>query len=125
MMVHLCPVGSEGASYAMFTTVHNAALILNQSVSTLLLGIWDVSKAALQAGEIVGMVNLTYLTTALQLSGVLFVGLLPHYKEDLLAIKGHSSVGGFIFLFVTFFSVGYSVFVSLMNIIRPGWMGES
>ena len=125
LMVHLCPVGSEGASYAMFTTVHNAALNLSSSISTLLLGIWDVSKAALQSGEISGMVNLTFLTTGLQVSGILLVGLLPHYKEDLLGLKGHSSVGGFIFLLVTFFSIGYSIFVSLMNIVFPGWSGES
>ena len=125
MMVHLCPVGSEGASYAMFTTVNNAALNLSSSVSTLLLSIWDVSKEALEAHDISGMAKLTYLTTALQLSGILLVGLLPHYKEDLLRLTGQSSKGGFIFLSVTFLSVGYSIFVSLMNIMFPGWSGES
>ena len=125
MMVHLCPVGSEGAAYAMFTTVHNAALNLSSSISTLMLGIWDVSKSALADGDITGMANLTYLTTGLQVSAIFLVGLLPHYKEDLQRLTGHSSTGGIIFLGVTFFSVGYSIFVSLMNICFPGWSGES
>ena len=74
MMVHLCPTGSEGASYAMFTTVNNSALTLSSAFSTMLLGVWDVSRAALENKELQGMINLTVLTTAIQVSGVLFVG---------------------------------------------------
>lgn len=126
MMVHLCPTGSEGASYAMFTTNHNAALHLSATLSTLLLGIWDVSKAALAAGNITGMANLAYLTTGLQLSGILLTFWLPHTKQDLLQLtKEHSAVGGFLFLVVTLLSIAYTVFVSLMNILAPGWSGES
>ena len=76
MMVHLCPTGSEGASYAMFTTVNNSALNLSAAISTTLLGIWDVSKEALSKGFVNGLVNLTLLTTFCQISGVFFVGLL-------------------------------------------------
>lgn len=126
MMVHLCPVGSEGASYAMFTTVHNAALNLSSSFSTMLLRVWDVSKSALEEGDVSGLAKLTYLTTVLQVSGIFLVGLLPHYKEDLHTLSGFASgLGGAIFLSVTFLSVSYSIFVSLMNIVAPGWMGES
>ena len=100
MMVHLCPTGSEGASYAMFTTVNNSALTLSGMISTMLLRIWDVSRNALQQGQLQGMVNLTYLTTALQVGAIAFVGLLPHYKEDLAELKNSrtSVVGGGIFL---------------------------
>jgi hypothetical protein len=129
MMVHLCPAGSEGASYAMFTTVNNSALNLSVAFSTRLLGIWDVSKEALENNELTGMVNLTVLTTALQVSGILFVGLLPKTKEDLFALKekgfGSSKIGGIIFLAITFLSIFYAVFVGVMNVIAPGWMGES
>lgn len=128
MMVHLCPDGSEGASYAMFTTVNNSALSLSSAISTMMLGIWDVSKSALEAGNLRGMVNLTYLTTFVQVSAVAFVGLLPNFKEDLVAMKEdhhRSKVGGFIFLAITFISVLYAVFVGVMNIVAPGWMGES
>lgn len=64
MMVHLTPSGSEGASYAMFTTVNNSALNLSAALSTHLLGYWDVSKEALANHDLTGMINLTYLTTA-------------------------------------------------------------
>ncbi|KAL7550087.1 hypothetical protein ACHAWF_015278, partial [Thalassiosira exigua] len=129
MMVHLCPSGSEGASYAMFTTMSNSAYTLATAFSTLLLGVWDVSKEAMERGELSGMVNLTALTTVIQVSGVLFVGLLPRTKEDLADLHADSMsgsrVGGFIFLFVTFASVLYSLVVGVLNIVSPGWAGES
>lgn len=128
MMVHLCPHGSEGASYAMFTTVNNSAITVSTAISTLLLGIWDVSKAAFQRGELRGMVNLTLLTTVLQVSGILFVGLLPRTKDDLARLHHSSSVskvGGAVFLTITFCSILYAIFVGVMNIVKPGWAGES
>mmetsp|Transcript_22777 Transcript_22777/g.34518 ORF Transcript_22777/g.34518 Transcript_22777/m.34518 type:complete len:552 (+) Transcript_22777:68-1723(+) len=128
MMVHLCPAGSEGASYAMFTTVNNSALNLSSAISTRLLAIWDVSLEVLQAGETSGMVNLTVLTTVLQLSGILFVGLLPRTKEDLAKLdesSSRSSTGGAIFLLITFCSVIYAITIAALNIVAPGWSGES
>lgn len=129
MMVHLCPAGSEGASYAMFTTMSNSAYSLASAFSTLLLGVWDVSKEAMENGDLTGMVNLTALTTLIQVSGVLFVGLLPRTKEDLSNLHSDpmsgSKIGGFIFLFVTFASVLYSLVVGVLNIVSPGWSGES
>ena len=95
----------------------------------MLLGVWDVSKSALVNEEFQGLIKLTYLTTAIQVSGVLFVGLLPEYKEDLEHMKtmrgGSSKVGGAIFIFITFSSIAYAISVGLLNIIAPGWMGES
>lgn len=129
MMVHLCPSGSEGASYAMFTTMSNSAGTLAAAFSTLLLGVWDVSKEAMERGELSGMINLTALTTLMQVSGVLFVGLLPRTKEDLASLHADpmsgSKLGGSLFLFVTFSSVLYSLVVGVLNIVRPGWAGES
>jgi len=128
MMVHLCPDGSEGASYAMFTTVHNSALAMSSALSTMLLRVWDVSRPALEAGDFRGMVNLTYLTTFIQVAAVAFVGWLPEYKEDLQALKENhrkSKIGGTIFLTITFFSILYAVVVGVLNIVAPGWMGES
>lgn len=127
MMVHLCPDGSEGASYAMFTTVNNSALALSSAISTMLLGIWDVSREALASGDLTGMVNLTYLTTAMQVAAIAAVGLLPRYKDDLLQLKNtaKSVVGGGIFLSITLLSITYAVTVGVLNIVAPGWMGES
>ena len=129
MMVHLCPSGSEGASYAMFTTMSNSAYGLATAFSTLLLGVWDVSKEAMERGDLSGMINLTWLTTGIQISGLLFVGLLPRTKEDLATLHADpmsgSRIGGFVFLFVTLSSVVYSLVVGILNIISPGWAGES
>ena len=128
MMVHLCPTGSEGASYAMFTTVNNSALTLSSAVSTMLLRIWDVSRSALEAGDLTGMVKLTYLTTAVQVGAIAFVGWLPAFKDDLTALKDdqyRSRIGGIIFLLVTGCSILYVISVGVLNIIFPGWMGES
>ena len=128
MMVHLCPVGSEGASYAMFTTVNNSALTLSSAISTQLLKIWDVSRTALSMGDLSGMINLTYLTTFCQVAAIAFVGLLPRFKEDLERL-GHASakstVGGTVFLIITFCSIAYAVSIGVLNIVNPGWMGES
>ncbi len=120
--------GSEGASYAMFTTVNNSALTLSSAISTVLLRIWDVSKSALKSGQLQGMVNLTVLTTCLQVSGILFVKLLPKTKDDLARlneITASSPIGGFLFLTITFGSILYAVIVGVLNVVNPGWAGES
>jgi BT1 family len=49
MMVYLVPAGSEGASYALFTTTWNVASSRADSLSTMLLGIWDVNKPTSEA----------------------------------------------------------------------------
>mmetsp|Transcript_28575 Transcript_28575/g.77355 ORF Transcript_28575/g.77355 Transcript_28575/m.77355 type:complete len:590 (-) Transcript_28575:517-2286(-) len=129
MMVQLCPEGSEGASYAMFTTIHNSAGQVSTAVSTRLLSIWDVSKEALTEGQLSGMVNLTLLTTILQLSGILLVGLLPRTKEELFELReshfGSSVIGGFIFLIITLASILYAMIIGILNVVAPGWSGES
>jgi len=129
MMVHLCPAGSEGAAYAMFTTVNNSALNLSSSISTLLLSIWDVSKETMLSNDLSGMVKLTILTTALQTSGLLFVKLLPNRKEDLVEMQKESysgnRIGGFIFLSITLFSVFSAIVIGFLNIVKSGWSGES
>lgn len=78
-------------------------------------------------GDLSGMTNLTILTTALQLSGICFVFLLPRTKEELVALGSSvkSRTGGVIFLVITFCSILYALVVGLMNILLPGWMGES
>ena len=116
MMVHLCPSGSEGASYAMFTTVNSSAGNLAGAVGMLLLGVWDMSKEeAMMLGNLDGMINLTWLTTVMQVSGLFFVGLLPRTKEDLADLHANpmseSRIGRFVFLLVTFSSVLYSLVV--------------
>lgn len=124
MMVHLCPTGSEGASYAMFTTVNNCASGLAGTFSTLLLGIWDVSKETMLSGDLSGMTKLTIFTTILQTSGLLFVKLLPNTKDDLAKLHSGaysgSRIGGTIFLFITISSVFAAIIICAINIITGG-----
>lgn len=129
MMVHLCPSGTEGSSYAMFTTVNNCAGGVAYAISTMLLGIWDVSKETMLSGDFSGMTKLTLLTTALQTAGIFFVKLLPNTKEELAGLHSGkfsgSKIGGFIFLSVVILSVLYAIGVSLLTIAFPGLLGES
>lgn len=127
MMTHLCPPGSEGASFAMFTTVNNSAMLLASSFASLLLGVWDVSKAALERGDVSGMIKLTLLTSVLQIFPILFVRLLPRGPEDMkkLVSGSRSAVGGGVFLAVIFVSISWVIITGVLNIVSPGWAGES
>ena len=128
MMVDLCPRGSEGASYALFTTFSNAAIALGPTTSSMLLGIWDVTKDTLVEGELSGFVKLTLLTTALQMSPIFFLHWLPQNKAELMELsnpsghRSHSRLGGIVILGVAFSSILYSLVVGTLNIIYPGWI---
>lgn len=124
MMVHLCPSGSEGASYAMFTTVNNAASNLASAISTVMLKIWDVTEKTMLSGDLSGFAKLTILTTFLQVSGIFFVKLLPNSKEDLKIMnnsRSGSTVGGAIFLTITILSILYAIVIGMLNIFTPDW----
>lgn len=122
MMVNLCPEGSEGTAYAMFTTFSNSALLLAPAVSSNLLRVWDVSKATLEADELSGFFKLSVLTTILQMSPLAFLSLLPNSLEELhnlsrRANSGSSALGGTIFLSVVFCSMVYIFAVAALNIV--------
>ena len=58
MMTHLCPEGSEGASFAMFTTVSNSALLLASTLSSLFLGtFFKRNMSSLNSGFIYSKMN--------------------------------------------------------------------
>ena len=126
MMVTLCPPGSEGASYAMFTTAYNAALLVAPSISTALLGIWNVSLGALEAGDLTGLFKLSVLTAFIQMSPLLFLNWLPHSRHELLALEtkqlskwGHT-VGGALFVTIITLSISFTIIVGILNIVRGG-----
>lgn len=129
MMVELCPVGSEGASYAMFTTTWNSAMMMAPAISTLLLRIWDVSKSALENGQVDGLFRLSVLTTLIQASPILILGWLPHGRNELLGLQNlqysGSAVGGITFLVVVIGSMVWTMVIGLLNVFRPGWNGSS
>ena len=138
LMVTLCPPNSEGASYAMFTTAWNSAFLLAQAIgSSILLGIWDTTKETMIAGNLNGLFNLSILTTILQMLPIVFVWWLPHGRTELVELangrpgddngnnSGSSRIGGGIFLLVVMSSVLYTILVTLLNVLVPGWIGES
>jgi hypothetical protein len=80
-----------------------------------------------KAPDLDGMFRLTVLTSFLQFSGILFVWLLPNTRDELVKMNydKKSKLGGGIFLFVTLSSLLYSIVAAVLNIMAPGWMGES
>lgn len=125
MMISLCPPGSEAASYAMFTTVSNSAMLATQSLSTMLLPLFDVSKSTLESGDMNGMIRLTIVTTLLQTLPICFIFLLPPGHEELLQLSDHtkvsskysySPVGGAVFLLILFGSMIYMMSVTIVSI---------
>jgi BT1 family len=126
MMVSLCPPGSEGASYAMYTTIYNSAWMLAPALGTLLLPVWDVSKEALQDGETGGLFKLSLLTAAIQTAPFLVLRLLPRNREELYQLGNRqSAVAAILFLIVVFGSIMYSFSIALFSIVAPGWFGAS
>ena len=124
MYVHLCPAGSEGASYALFTSVYNSAYMVAPAISTMLLKIWDVKKATLETGDLSGMTKLTILTSLIQACAIFVIPLMPRTREDLEVLSiGHNSVskvGGFMILLVVFISITYTVGVGVYNVVSNG-----
>eukprot|EP01035_Chromulina_nebulosa_P019456 gene19456-25338_t len=105
-MSHLCPAGSEGTTFAMFTSINNSAIALSSAVSTYLLNIWDVSENALKSN------NLT--------------GLLPRGVEDLKKLdEGEKSkIGGTVLVTVIALAISIAIITSVLNVVSPGWMGS-
>ena len=161
MLVSLVPTGVEGASYALFTTTWNAASVLSDALSTMLLRIWDVSKPTLANGDLDGLKSLTIATALIQTVPVLFIWMVPGSLEALQVMKADpanrsgsdqhhhdqhatndlehshqsspsakqrhnsSELGGFVFISIVTLSVLYAIGVGIMNVLHPGWMGET
>lgn len=127
MMGQLCPKGTEGTSYALFTSINNSAIMLSSSISTSLLGIWDVSKSSLEAHHTNGLLYLTILTSCIQISAIIFIPLLPSSKAELSSLNydQKSVVGGGIFLFIVTSSILWAIFSGVMNVVHPGWQGDT
>ena len=83
----------------------------------------------MEAGDLTGLMKLTILTTLIQTSAILFVRLLPETRQDLERLKtkemSTSKLGGSIFLGIIFISTLYSAVIGVLNIVEPGWAGES
>ena len=76
-----------------------------------------------------GLFNLTILTTALQMVPLLFLCWMPPDRDSLYALaekagSGHA-LGGVIFLIILFASMSWMLAIAVLNIVDPGWAGES
>ena len=112
MFLGMCPEGAEGASYAMLTTLSNLAGTVSYSLAAACASIWDVSIPTLQSGNFDGMWRLTLLCGAVQLTGLLFLHLLPSGVAEQLALQrnGESSrLAGKLFLLVVGSSLCYVI----------------
>lgn len=83
----MCPDGSEGASYAMLTTLSNMGGTVATDISSLLVGIWNVSDEAIEKHKYSGMTKLTILTSLLQLAPLPLLFLIPKDKKEQLELQ--------------------------------------
>ena len=116
MMIAMCPEGSEGASYEMFTTLSNVALSASSAFGNMLAPVWDVSNLALERQHFGGMTKLTLLTTVLQTVPIFFVGFLPAGSKDQEAWakeQGESTCLAGLLLFLLFGALAWTMVQSL------------
>lgn len=82
MYIGLCPVGSEGTTYAMLTTFSNLAGSLAFDISTALTSVWDVSSETIAAGDYSGVWKLSLLCGLIGPIPLVLLGLIPKDKAD-------------------------------------------
>lgn len=73
--VMVCPKQSEGIMYAVLTTMTNLSSTIALDLATILTYIVDVSNSSLESGDYTGLIQIVWITTAVQL--VPLVALLP------------------------------------------------
>ena len=120
MFLVICPSGSEGITYALLTTIGNLAWSLSSLIGTLLTNIWDVSNDTLSAGNFDGMINLTILTSCLQVLPIALVYLLPDTKEEQIALRDggdKSRFAGLVLATVIVLSLAAIIIVDFIYIV--------
>eukprot|EP01035_Chromulina_nebulosa_P023091 gene23091-29918_t len=103
MFIGMCPEGSEGASYAMLTTLSNVSAVLAYSIASVMATVFDVSSEQLSNHNYSGMWKLTLLCGCIQFTGLFFLPLLPTgLKEQIIRQENDESspIAGAIFVFV-------------------------
>ena len=53
---------SEGLLYALFNTIYNVSWVVSCDLSIAMSGLWAVSNASMQAGDLRGVLGSTVLT---------------------------------------------------------------
>lgn len=82
MFVCMCPAGSEGVAFALLTTASNLGTTMAGNLGSWLTEIWDVSNSTFISGNFEGLSKLNILVSILQITPIVFIGLLPKSKES-------------------------------------------
>jgi len=82
MFIGMCPEGTEGASYAMLTTLSNIAGTLAYSLAGVCADAFQVTTDNLTNHDYSGMWRLTVLCGCVQFTGLLFLPLLPRQIKE-------------------------------------------
>jgi hypothetical protein len=90
MFIVMCPVGAEGASYAMLTTLSNLSQSVAYSVAAGCAEIWNVSNSKLEDEEWEGLWKLTLLCACCQVVPLAFIQILPANNEEQVPSCVHS-----------------------------------
>ena len=120
MFIMICPEGSEGITYALLTTIGNLGWTVACAFGSAMTTIWDVSNETLASGDYSGMLNLTLLTSFLQILPLSLVFLLPDSKEEQIKLRDAgitSRVGGFCLGLVVTLSLIGTISLSIYGVI--------
>lgn len=129
MFLALIPPGLEGTLYAMITTWMNVATEMGYDVGTLMECFISVSNDELEGGDFSGVILLTYITTALQITPVFFVhcrfkGIrwVPDNADMVRAQVNYDNVddvGAMAFVIMFFGSIILSIVESVWVVVYP------
>ena len=117
--------GLEGITYGAMTTLHNCGNAVSNVISNNLLPIYNVTNDAIAAdtSEVRwNLTKLTFITTGIGLSSLIFIPLVPDQKEDVQRMKTHlprSKTLANLCMFCIVFGMFYGAAVSALAIF-PG-----
>jgi hypothetical protein len=96
IIVASCPKGGEATAFALYTTIANFALFIAGSIGKLLLSAHNITELLLsdQADAMAPMGKITWFAALLSFSGVFFLSLMPHNKEQVDDWRKAKWVGG-------------------------------
>ena len=119
---YLVEPGLEGVTYGAFTTLTNAAQNVASAISVQLLGVWDVSNAALARDDARSRANITRLQGACCLVGLaslLFLSMLPGQKRDCARLRAgpRSQASADAVLALIVVGMLYSVAMSILPVV--------
>lgn len=120
MFLAMCPVGAEGASYAMLTTLSNLGSTAAYSIAAALSQIWDVSNDTLEEGDFEGMWRLTLLCACVQIFPLVLLRLLPDGLDEQAKLQQSPDTSfamGCVFIGVIAVSLSFTVGFTILTVV--------